>query len=92
MPNTESAKKRLRQNEKRRLRNRARRAELRTLLRRAREAVAAGNVSDSEAAFQKLVKRWDQAAAAGVVHRNTAARIKSRMSGHIKALKSGAAA
>ncbi len=92
MPNTASAKKRLRQSEKRRASNRARRSELRSLLRSARAAVAAGDVAKSEETFLRLAKRWDQAAAAGIVHRNAAARIKSRMSGHIRALKQGSAA
>lgn len=87
MPNTTSAKKRLRQNEVRRTRNRAAKSALRTGIRKVRELVAAGNVADSTDKFQALVKKLDQSAAKNTIHPNRAARIKSRLSAHIKALK-----
>lgn len=87
MPNSASAKKRLRQNFATRDRNRATRGAVRTQLRKVREAVAAGDVETSEAEFRKAVKSLDQAAAHRIVHPNAAARTKSRLSKAIKAIK-----
>lgn len=79
MPNSVSAKKSLRQNIKRRLRNRAQRTALRTVLKKARAAAAEGDAESTEKAFRLAVKRLDQAAAKNLIHRNTAARTKSRL-------------
>ena len=88
MPNTTSAKKRLRQNVVRRDRNRAVRSSIRTQIRKVREAIATGNVEESESQFQLAVKKLDRAASGNIVHRNAVARTKSRLSKAIKALKS----
>lgn len=88
MPNTASAKKRMRQDSVRRLRNRATKSGLRNQLRKVREAIKANNLEESETAFKSLVKKLDQAAGNGVIHANAAARTKSRVSAAIKALKS----
>lgn len=90
MPNTATAKKRLRQNVVRRARNRATKSALRTQVRKVREALAAGNVEVCEAEFRATAKSLDQAAAKNVIHANRAARLKSRLSAAIKALKTGA--
>ena len=87
MPNTKSAKKRLRQNEVRRGRNRAAKSAIKTQIRKVREAVVAGDVEKGEAEFRLAAKRVDKAAAAGVVHANQAARVKSRLSAALKAAK-----
>ena len=87
MPNTASSKKRLRQNEKLRLRNRSVKSALRTQLGKVREAVEAGDIDTSEAQFRLAAKKLDQAAAGRVIHRNAAARLKSRLSKLIKAAK-----
>jgi small subunit ribosomal protein S20 len=87
MPNIASAKKRLRQSVVRRGRNRATKSMLRSQIRKVREAVAAGNVADAEAAFKVCVKYLDRAAVHRVVHPNASARMKSRLSARIKALK-----
>ncbi len=87
MPNTKSAKKRLRQNEVRRGRNRAAKSAIKTQIRKVREAVAAGDVTTGETEFRLAAKRVDKAAAAGVVHANLAARVKSRLSAALKAAK-----
>jgi len=89
MPNTLSAKKRLRQNETRRLRNRACRSALRTQVRKVREAIADNDAEKSEAEFHTLVKKLDQAAAKDLIHANAAARTKSRLSKAIKGIKKG---
>jgi small subunit ribosomal protein S20 len=92
MPNTTSAKKRLRQNEARRTRNRAAMSALRTQIRKVRESIKSGNADESQTEFRSTVKRLDQAAAKRIIHPNRAARIKSRLSAAIKKLKAGAAA
>lgn len=80
MPNTANAKKALRQNHKRRTRNRASRSALRSLLKKFRIAATDGTAEEAEAAFRLAVKGLDQAAAKNLVHKNAAARTKSRLS------------
>ncbi len=87
MPNTSSAKKRMRQDEVRRIRNRSVKSTLRNHLRKLRTAISEKKLSESEAEFKTLVKKLDRAAAQNVIHANTAARTKSRLSRSIKALK-----
>ncbi|HAQ23198.1 MAG: 30S ribosomal protein S20 [Acidimicrobiaceae bacterium] len=77
MANIKSQIKRNRQNERRRLRNRAARAELKTRTRTALEAAEAGESLDE--AVAAAMKRIDKAAAQGVLHPNTASRRKSRL-------------
>lgn len=79
MPNTKGAKKRLRQSVVRRDRNRIRKTILKHSLRKFREAIAANNMVDAQAASAVTAKLLDKAAAKGVIHRNKAARLKSRM-------------
>lgn len=87
MPNTASAKKRMRQDAVRRNRNRSAKSGLRTQLRKVRAAINAKKVDECIAEYATLVKKLDKAAAANVIHANTAARTKSRLSAAIKALK-----
>jgi small subunit ribosomal protein S20 len=87
MPNTASAKKRMRQDAVRRARNRSTKSSLRTQLRKVREAVTASDVEKSQAEFRVLAKKLDQAAARKVIHANRAARTKSRLSKAIKAIQ-----
>lgn len=87
MPNSISAKKRLRQNLVRRARNRAQKSVLKSQVRKVREAIVAGNLEAGEAEFRLAAKRLDRAAAKGVVHANLAARVKSRLSAALKAAK-----
>jgi small subunit ribosomal protein S20 len=91
MPTTKSASKRLRQSEVRRIHNRSIKRSLSTYIRRVLDAVAAGDVAKSDAAFKFVVKKLDQAASKRVLHANTAARTKSRLSARIKKLKKPAA-
>jgi len=84
MPNTQSAKKRLRQSEKLRLRNRATRSNMRSSLRQVREAVKEGDTDKMQAAFRLAVKKLDKAASKNLIHRNAAARTKSRLSKLVK--------
>jgi small subunit ribosomal protein S20 len=89
--NIASQIKRNRQNEKRRLRNKSVRAELRT---RTKNAVAAAQVGaeDSVEQLRLAVKRIDKAAARGVIHKNTAANHKSRLVRRVAALEAAIAA
>ncbi|HBE68104.1 MAG TPA: 30S ribosomal protein S20 [Planctomycetaceae bacterium] len=80
MPNTKGAKKRLRQNVVRRDRNRAEKTRMRHSLRKFREAVAAKDFDTAKDLSRSTAKLLDKAAAHGVIHRNKAARLKSRMS------------
>jgi small subunit ribosomal protein S20 len=87
MPTTKSAAKRLRQNTIRRTRNRSMKHDLRTRCKRVVSAVSAGDIPKAETEFGSAAKKLDQAAAKGVIHRNAAARLKSRLSAKIKAAK-----
>jgi small subunit ribosomal protein S20 len=87
MPNTKSAEKRLRQNLVRRARNRSIRRAVRSQCRKVREAVVAGDVERAETEFRVAAKRLDRAGAKNIIHPNSAARIKSRLSAKIKAIK-----
>ena len=78
MANIRSQIKRNRQNEKRRARNKAVRSELRTRTTEA-EAAAADGRDDAEEALRLAVSHIDRAAAKGVIHKNEAARRKSRL-------------
>jgi small subunit ribosomal protein S20 len=84
MPNSESAKKSLRQNQTRRLRNRSQRSALRTILKNVRAAAEGTDPEATQKAFRLAVKRLDQAAAKNLIHKNTAARTKSRLSKYLK--------
>ncbi|HEV7224627.1 MAG TPA: 30S ribosomal protein S20 [Pirellulales bacterium] len=87
MPNTASAKKRLRQSLVRRTRNRAVKSTLKGLVRKVRESVTGGDLPAAEAGLRLAAKKLDQAAAKNVIHANAAARLKSRLSGAIKRAK-----
>ncbi len=79
MPNLKSAAKRMRQNEKRRERNRVSRGRPRSYIKQARAAVAAGDFEAAEALTALAIKALDKAAQKGTIHGNNAARRKSRL-------------
>jgi small subunit ribosomal protein S20 len=87
MPNTKSAKKRLRQNVVRKTHNRAVKRSVRTQIRKVREAVKANDVDQAETEFRLVAKKLDRAASRNIIHCNSAARLKSRLSARIKAIK-----
>ena len=87
MPNTSSAKKALRKSLVRRLRNRTQRSALRSVLRNCRVAAAGEDQAATDSAFRLAVKRLDQAASKNLIHKNKAARLKSRLSKLVKASK-----
>ncbi len=78
MPHTRSAKKRLRQNLERRTRNRDRTTEIKTLRKKIDRAVHDGQTAEAETLYREFAKRVDQAASTNTLHRNAAARLKSR--------------
>lgn len=86
MANIKSQIKRNRQNEKRRLRNKAVRSELKT---RQKTAVAAAHngADDVEELTRLAIKRIDTAASKGVIHKNAAARRKSRLVKELKRIQ-----
>jgi small subunit ribosomal protein S20 len=77
--NIKSQIKRNRQNEKRRLRNKAVKSELRTLVRSFREAVASGDTEAAGEAMREAARKLDKAVSKGVIHQNQAANRKSAM-------------
>ena len=89
MPNTKTAKKRLRQNIVHRMRNRSIKKSIRTQCRKVREAVEAQDPDRAESEFRLAAKHLDRAGAKNIIHRNAAARMKSRLSAKIKSLKQG---
>lgn len=86
MANTESAKKRIRQTAVRTERNRARRSRMRTFVKKVETAIAGGSRTEAEAALRALTPELMRAAQKGVVHKNTAARKLSRLTGQVKRL------
>jgi small subunit ribosomal protein S20 len=89
--NIQSQIKRNRQNEKRRLRNKSVRAELRTRTKNAVSAAESG-AEDTLEQLRLAVKRIDKAAARGVIHKNTAANHKSRLVRRVAAIEAAAIA
>ena len=78
MANTRSARKRIKQNDKRRLRNRAVRSTIRSAVKTARGAVS-DKTPQAEASVLEAIRILDRAVSRGIIHRNTAARKKSSL-------------
>jgi len=90
MPHSASAKKRLRQNLRNRERNRAAKSVIKTEIRKVLDSLRGGDVPAAKEQLRTVAKKVDQAAAKKIVHRNRAARVKSRLSARIvKASKAG---
>jgi len=79
MPHTRNAEKRVRQSEKRRLRNRAAKKAIKTNIKALVDAVKAGNPDTIKTEYRSAVRKLDKAAAKRVVHPNLAARKKSQL-------------
>ena len=88
MANIKSAMKRNRQNEKRRVRNAAVRSTVRTSVKSARVAIEGGQADQARAALLNTIQTLDKAVTKGVIHRNTAARKKSRLTRQLNVLAS----
>ncbi|MGI6038068.1 MAG: 30S ribosomal protein S20 [Limnochordia bacterium] len=80
MPNTKSAAKRVKVTAKKTLRNRQIKSTIRTAIRRYREALDSGNQTEAVTALERAFSRMDKAVNKGVIHKNKAARLKSRLS------------
>jgi len=91
LANIKSQIKRNRQNEKRRLRNRVYRGAARTFIRKANAAIESGNLDEARAAVLRAQKALDKAAEKGIIHKNNAARRKSRLMKRFASLLSKAA-
>lgn len=86
MANTASARKRIRQNERRNARNTARRSRIRTFVKKVEEAIAGGDKATAAAALLAAQPEMQRGTTKGVSHKNTVARKISRLSTRIKAL------
>jgi small subunit ribosomal protein S20 len=86
LANTSSALKRMRQNERRRLRNRTVRSKVRTAVKTARTALGTTGTG-ARAAVAEAIRTLDKAVTKGVIHRNTAARKKSALARRLVAAK-----
>jgi small subunit ribosomal protein S20 len=79
MPNVKSAEKRMRQNVGRRENNRRRRSEMRTEIKRFRQLLSDKKVDDAREVLKEVYSVIDRTAQKGVIHSNTAARYKARL-------------
>ena len=86
MANIKSAKKRARQAIGRRARNMAKRSRMRTSIKKVLAAVAAGDKEAAQSAYQEAVPEIDRMAGRGIIHKNKAARHKSRLHAKIQGL------
>jgi small subunit ribosomal protein S20 len=86
MANHLSALKRARQTEKRTATNRANTSHLRSALRELREVIAKGDKAAAETKYRETVSALDKGIQKGVLHKNTAARYKSRLSVRVRAV------
>lgn len=87
MANIKSQIKRNRQNKKRRVHNRVFRGSARTAIRKAQVAIENGDMDDARTATQTAIKALDKAAAKGIIHKNNAARRKSRLMAKLNSLE-----
>ena len=86
MANIKSQIKRIKTNEKARLRNKAVKSSLKTAIRKTREAVAAGDVAEATSRAQAASRALDKAASKGVIHANQAANKKSALAKSVNSM------
>ncbi|WP_076464572.1 30S ribosomal protein S20 [Actinomyces mediterranea] len=86
MANIKSQMKRIRTNEKRRLRNQSVKSELKTLVRKTREAVEAGDKEAAVEALRVASRKLDKAVSKGIIHKNQAANRKSKLARRVSKL------
>jgi len=86
MANSAGSRKRARQAVKRNNHNSQIRAKVRTFVKKVAYAVAAGDKKEADSGFEAMQKNLDQAVSKGLIHKNQAARKKSRLKAQIKAL------
>lgn len=90
MAHSLSSKKRIRQNAKRRAQNRGRKAQLKSKIREFSEVLSSGDVGKSAETLKGTIKKIDQIAAKGTIHKNTASRKKSQLQRKLNALRATA--
>lgn len=88
MAHSLSAKKRVRQNASRRVRNRARKSMVKTQIKGLEAAISAGDFDKAQEQFKSLTKKLDKISTTSTLHKNTAARMKSRLARRVNALQS----
>ncbi|MBC9954653.1 30S ribosomal protein S20 [Leucobacter sp. cx-42] len=86
MANIKSQLKRIKTNRKATERNRAYKSELRTLIRKTRESIAAGDKTAAEANLKVATRKLDKAVSKGVLHKNNAANRKSKLAAQVAAI------
>jgi small subunit ribosomal protein S20 len=79
LPNIKQQEKRMRQAEKRRVRNKSRKSEIKTYVKRFETALQRGDREESEIYLNKAIQALDKAASDGIIHKNNAANRKSRL-------------
>ncbi|TNF08059.1 MAG: 30S ribosomal protein S20 [Gammaproteobacteria bacterium] len=89
MANSPQARKRAKQNEKRRQHNASLRSMVRTYIKKTDAAIASGEADAAQAAYAAAVPVIDRMADKGIIHKNKAARHKSRLNAQVKALAAG---
>jgi len=82
-----SAKKRVRQNAKRRTLNRSRKSQVKSQIKHFEATLAEGNATTAQEQFRELTKKLDKVASTSTMHKKTAARKKSRLAKKLNALK-----
>ena len=87
MAHSLSAKKRVRQNAKRRVINRSRKSMVKTQVKHFEAALSAGEVDKAQEQYRLLVKKLDKVASTSTMHKNTASRMKSRMARRFNTMK-----
>ncbi len=87
MANIKSQIKRNRQNKKRRIHNRVFRGSARSAVRKAQVAIESNEMEDARTATQSAIKALDKAAAKGIIHKNNAARRKSRLMAKLNSME-----
>ncbi len=88
MAHSLSAKKRVRQNIKRNAINRARKSQVKTMIKHLEAALTSGDLKAASEQFKLVTKNLDQVASTSTMHKKTAARKKSRLAKKLNALKS----
>ena len=86
MANHKSAEKRIRQTERRTIVNRGGRSQLRTEIKKLRAAIDSGDQAEASKLLQGTISLIDKSVQKGILHRNAAARHKSRLTGHVSQL------
>lgn len=89
MPNHKSAEKRMRQNERRRLINRSNRTRMRSQVKKLRAALTAKDANALKTLLPETISMLDKSVQKGVLHRNTAARYKSRLTARVNQAAAG---